>query len=324
MEHPHGQPEGGVAVTAVHLGQRLLPEAGDGDHQSRIARVTQVVLHAGPSLPVRVHRDRPVLQGTEPAAGLDDSLERATSQGDGRELAHSRLESHLGREPQPGPGPLRCAEDMPDVSQAVARNHDRVEGLARVSGRDRLRHLEDGVGLAARDVVSAAEPLPAPSSASTFARATSVTCTKSRSCPPSSKTRRRPARKPTRSGRCSPRPRRACRGASAARRRCGTGARRPRRRARARRPRRGVPGAAWSRRRRCADRARTPRSPRPAAAHGCSRGMPAPIVVPRDRRGCAATDAPIRGARSGTRPRRTRPCCSRRRSDRGSLGRAAR
>ena len=41
-------------------------------------------------------------------------------------------------------------------------------------------------------------------------------------------------------------------------------------------------------------------------------------------RGCAATGAPIRGDRSGTRPRRRRPCCSRRRADRGSRGRAAR
>ena len=50
VEHPHREAERGVAVAAEHLGQRLLSEAGDGDHQGRVARVSQVLLPGEPRL----------------------------------------------------------------------------------------------------------------------------------------------------------------------------------------------------------------------------------------------------------------------------------
>ena len=39
VEDPHREPEGGVAVAAVGLGQRLLAEPGDGDDQRGVARL---------------------------------------------------------------------------------------------------------------------------------------------------------------------------------------------------------------------------------------------------------------------------------------------
>ena len=45
VQHPHREPEGGVAVAAVGLGERLLAEPGDGHDQRGVARVPQVGVH---------------------------------------------------------------------------------------------------------------------------------------------------------------------------------------------------------------------------------------------------------------------------------------
>ena len=45
VQDAHREPEGGVAVAAVGLGERLLAEPGDGHHQRGIARVPQVGVH---------------------------------------------------------------------------------------------------------------------------------------------------------------------------------------------------------------------------------------------------------------------------------------
>ena len=44
-QDPHREAEGGVAVAAVHLGQRRLPEPGDGDDQRGVARLAEIGVH---------------------------------------------------------------------------------------------------------------------------------------------------------------------------------------------------------------------------------------------------------------------------------------
>ena len=173
MQHPHREPEGGVAVAAVDLGERLLPEAGDGHDEGGVARLPQVGVH---------HR----FKSTERRTPSDDLRPGVGA------AANSRMpagEGHLGPT-----NPSSLAGRHPPPRTRGGRRRSGSGARRRVSippgmrGGDRPRHLEDGVGLAGGDVVGARPGRCGASSASTFARATSVTCTKSRSCPPSSNT----------------------------------------------------------------------------------------------------------------------------------------
>ena len=155
-------------------------------------------------------------------------------------------------------------------------------------------------------------------------RATSDTCTKSRSCPPSSNTDgARPAATALRKMLATP-----AYGVFAGHARpvhvVVPRARRPPSRAHDRTRHTGAPGAAWSRHRRSGGRAGAPRPPLPGAADRRSRGTSGPTGARQVRCGSVAGAAPTRAGRTGTRHRRTRPCCWQRRVGRGSPERGAR
>ena len=177
-------------------------------------------------------------------------------------LEHPVRERHLGAEAElarGARGEAKTWRTSPRRYSPVTRALRRPAASASAVG-----HLEDRARLAAGDVEGAGDRARR-GRASRLARATSRTWTKSRSWPPSSKTRGR-ARPRARCGRCSPRPRTACRRHPRAvdvvvAQRGHAAPRSP-----ARTPRRGAPGGASSRRRRCAGRAARPRRRRRARA----------------------------------------------------------